>query len=178
MTAHYTLTSHGTVLGHTGAAFPADELPPGSCLWHLIPSRAFDLVEPIIAELTAPPALSLVEDVIPTRDDYLHPGWNEQQAQMERLMDEAARVHHFRLVLERYENLGLELHDDTGRRVAVSPMIVKQIVPAETVRAFAQAVVGDEAQWIDDGEPCYLVMAHLEDSAAPAAAAMAAATAA
>ena len=176
MTAHYTLTSHGTVLGHTGAAFPADELPPGAHLWHLIPTRAFDLVEPIIAELTAPPALSLVEEVIPTRDDYLHPGWGEQQAQMDRLMDEAARVHHFRLVLERYEGLGLELHDATGRRVAVSPMIAKQIVPTETVRAFAESVDPEEAGWIDDGEPCYLVMAHLDDSAA--AAAMAAATAA
>jgi hypothetical protein len=176
MTAHYTLTSHGTVLGHTGAAFPADELPPGACLWHLIPTRAFDVVEPIVAELTAPPALSLVEDVIPTRDDYLHPGWGEQQAQIDRLMDEAARVHHFRLVLERYEGLGLELHDASGARVAVSPMIAKQIVPAETVRAFAESVDPGEARWIDEGEPCYLVMAHLD--AATAAGAVASATAA
>ena len=178
MTAHYTLTSHGTVLGHTGAEFPADELPPGAYLWHLVPTRAFDLVEPIVAELTAPPALMLVEEVIPTRDDYLHPGWSEQQAQMDRLMDEAAHVHHFRLVLERYESLKLELHDATGRRVAVSPMIVKQIVPTETVRAFAEAVDPEEARWIDEGEPCYLVMAHLDDSVAGAAAAVAAATAA
>ena len=173
MTGHYTLTSHGTVLGHTGAAFPADELPLGAHLWHLIPTRAFDLVEPIIAELTAPPALSLVEEVIPTRDDYLHPGWSEQQAQMDRLLDEAARVHHFRLVLERYEGLGLELHDGTGRRVAVSPMIVKQMVPTESVRAFAEAVDPEEAQWIEGDGPCYLVMAHLDDSAAPAAVAAA-----
>ncbi|MBW8769984.1 MAG: hypothetical protein JF589_09525 [Gemmatimonadetes bacterium] len=119
MTAHYTLTSHGTVLGHTGAA----------------------------------------------------------QAQMDRLMDEAARVHHFRLVLERYESLKLELHDATGRRVAVSPMIVKQLVPTETVRAFAESVDPEEARWIDEGEPCYLVMAHLDGSAAGASA-VAAATAA
>jgi len=176
MTAQYTLTSHGTVLGHTGAAFPPDGLPAGAYLWHLVPTMAVELVEPIIAELTAPPALSLVEEVIPTRDDYLHPGWSEQQAQMDRLMDEAARVHHFRLVLERYEALGLELHDFTGRRGAVSPMIVKQMVPTESVRAFAEAVDPDEAQWIDGDEPCYLVMAHLGDSAAPAA--VAAATAA
>ncbi|HEX7978771.1 MAG TPA: hypothetical protein VF461_09235 [Gemmatimonadaceae bacterium] len=174
MTAHYTLTSHGTVLGHTGAAFPAGELPPGAHLWHLIPTRAFALIEPIIAELTAPPALTLVEDVIPTRDDYLHPGWSEQQAQMDRLMDEAARVHHFRLVLERYEALRLELHDGAGRRVAVAPMIMKQMVPAESVRAFAEAVDPDEAQWIDADEPCYLVMAHLDDAATAAAAATAA----
>ena len=176
MTAHYTLTSHGQVLGHTGAAFPADELPPGASLWHLVPTRAFELVEPIIAELTAPPALTLVEEIIPTRDDYLHPGWSEQEAQMNRLMEEAARVHHFRVVLERYEALGLELHDATGRRVAVSPMIVKQMVPTESVRAFAEAVDPEEARWIDSEEPCYLVMAHLDDAAA--AAAVAAATAA
>ena len=66
--------------------------------------RMFELIEPIVAELTAPPALDLVDTVIPTQDDYLHPGWGEQQAQMQRLMDEAARVHHFRLVLERYES--------------------------------------------------------------------------
>ena len=173
MTAHYTLVSHGTVLGHTGAAFPTDGLPVGALLWHLVPTPAFDLVEPIIAELTAPPALTLVEEVIPTPDAYLHPGWGEQQAQMDRLMDEAARVHHFRLVLERYEGLGLALHDGTGRRVAVSPMIVKQMVPTESVRAFAEAVDPEEAQWIEGDEPCYLVMAHLDDPAAAAAVAAA-----
>jgi len=170
MTAHYSLMSHGTVLGHTGAAFPADELPPGACLWHLIPTPAFELIEPIIAELTAPPALSLVEQVIPTQDEYLHPGWSEQQMQMERLMEEAARVHHFRLVLERYEALGLELRDGAGHRVAMSPMIVKQMVPAESVRAFAEAVDPDEAEWIDTNEPCYLVMARLDASEAATAA--------
>ena len=92
---------------------------------------------------------------------------------MDRLMDEAARVHHFRLVLERYEGLGLELHDGTGRRVAVSPMIVKQMVPTESVRAFAEAVDPEEAQWIEGDEPCYLVMAHLDDPAAAAAVAAA-----
>jgi len=170
MTAHYTLVSHGTVLGHTGAAFPTDGLPVGALLWHLVPTPAFDLVEPIIAELTAPPALTLVEEVIPTPDAYLHPGWGEQQAQMDRLMDEAARVHHFRLVLERYEALDLELRDGAGHRVAAAPMIVKQMVPAESVRAFAESVDPEEAQWIDPAEPCYLVMARVAASAAATAA--------
>ena len=170
MTAHYTLMSHGTVLGTTGAEFPGDELPTGARLWHLIPTQAFDLVEPIIAELTAPHALTLVEEVIPTRDDYLHPGFSEQEEQMDRLVDEAARLHHFRLVLERYEALGLELRDGAGRRVAASPMIVKQMVPAESVRAFAELVDPGEAGRVDTDEPCYLVMAHLDASAAASAA--------
>jgi hypothetical protein len=114
--------------------------------------------------------LTLVEDVIPTRDDYLHPGFSEQKAQMDRLVDEAARVHHFRLVLERYEALELELHDGAGRRVAVAPMIAKQMVPTESVRAFAEAVDPEEARWIEGDGPCYLVMAHLDDVAVAAAA--------
>jgi hypothetical protein len=171
MTAHYTLVSHGSVLGHTGAAFPADDLPPGSSLWHLVPTAAFELIEPIVAELTAPPALDLVDTVIPTQDDYLHPAWGEQQAQMQRLMEEAARVHHFRLVLERYESLNLELRDASGKRVALAPTIVKQMVPADSVRAFAEAVDPEEAQWIDPSQPCYLVMARLNAAAAEATAA-------
>ncbi len=170
MAAHYTLVSHGTVLGHTGAAFPTDDLPVGASLWHLVPMRGFEAIEPIIAELTAPPALSLVEEVIPTPDAYLHPGWSEQGSQMERLMNEAARVHHFRLVLERYEALDLELRDRAGHRVARAPMIVKQMVPAESVRAFAESIDPDEAQWIDTSEPCYLVMARLDADAAATAA--------
>ena len=170
MTPHYTLVSHGTVLGHTGAALPTEGLPVGAALWHLIPAQGFDVVEPIIAEFTAPPALSLVEEVIPTPDVYLHPGWSEQQAQMDRLMKEAARVHQFRLVLERYEALALELRDGAGHRVAVSPMIVKQMVPAESVRAFAESVDPEEAQWIDTSEPCYLVMARLDAVGAATAA--------
>ena len=170
MTPHYTLVSHGTVLGHTGAAFPTEGLPLSAALWHLIPAQGFDLVEPIIAELTAPPALSFVEEVIPTPEAYLHPGSSEQQAQMDRLMREAARVHHFRLVLERYEALALELRDGAGHRVAVAPVIVKQMVPAESVRTFAESVDPEEAQWIDTSEPCYLVMARLDAVSAATAA--------
>src|SRR5215207_890844 len=124
MTTHYTLMSHGTVLGHTGAAFPPDELPTGASVWHLVPTPAFDLVEPIIAELTAPPALTLVQDVIPTQDAYLHPAWGQHEAQIARLMEEAARIHHFRLVLERYEALDLELRDGAGRRVLTTALVI------------------------------------------------------
>jgi hypothetical protein len=163
---HFTLMSHGTVLGHTGAEFPASELPSGAVVWHLVPAPAFDLVEPIVAELTAPPALSLVEEVIPTQDDYLHPTQGEHEAQLERLMAQAARVHHFRLVLERYERLDLELRDAAGRRVPTSTLtITKQMVPAETVRAYAERVDPVEAHWVDPDEPCYLLMARLANAA-------------
>jgi len=171
MTVHYTLMGHGKVLAYTGAAFPADELPAGTSAWHLIPAEAFDLVEPIIAELSAPPALALVEDVIPTRDDYLHPAWSEQEAQMERLMNEAARIHHFRLVLERYEALDLELRDGSGRRVATTTLVVaKQMVPADALRAYVEAVDPEEARWVDASAPCYLLMARFESQSAASAA--------
>ena len=171
MTTHYTLMSHGKVLGHTGAAFPGDELPDGLSAWHLIPTEAFDLVEPIIAELSAPPALTLVKDVIPTQDAYLHPSWGEQEAQMERLMSEAARIHHFRLVLERYEALDLELRDASGRRVGTTTLVVtKQMVPADALHAYVEAVDPEEARWVDLTDPCYLLMARLSSQAAASAA--------
>jgi hypothetical protein len=171
MTMHFTLMSHGKALGRTGAAFPADELPAGTSAWHLIPTEAFDLVEPIVAELSAPPALRLVEDVIPTQDAYLYPAWNEQEAQMERLMNEAARIHHFRLVLERYEALDLELRDGSGRRVATATLVVtKQMVPAEALHAYVEAVDPEEARWVDASEPCYLLMARFDDQSAASAA--------
>ena len=62
MSTHYTVLSHGKVLGHTGALFPTDALPVGACIWHFVPMPAFEFVEPIIAELTAPPAIELVEE--------------------------------------------------------------------------------------------------------------------
>jgi len=162
MSMQYTLMSHGEVLGHTGVAFPPDELPAGTNVWHLVPTAAFDFVEPIIAELTAPPALSLVEDVIPTRDAYLHPARNEHDAQMERLVHEAARIHHFRLVLERYEGLDLELRDACGRRVAATTLLVsKQMVSADALHAFVEAVDPREAHRVNTAEPCYLLMARL-----------------
>jgi hypothetical protein len=170
MSTHYTLMSHGKVLGHTGAAIAADELPAGAGIWHLIPSPAFELAEPVIAELTAPPALELVEDVIPTQDAYLHPAWGEQEAQMERLMDEAARLHHFRLVLERYEALDLELHDASGRRIAASLTVTKQMVSAEALRAYLETTDAEEARWVDTAEPCYLLMARFAEAAAASAA--------
>jgi hypothetical protein len=171
MTMQYTLMSHGKVLGHTGATIPLEELPAGASVWHLVPAAAFDVVEPIIAELTAPPALALVEEVIPTREAYLHPAWSEHEAQMERLVGEAARIHHFRLVLERYEALDLELRDANGRRLATTTLVVtKQMVTAEALRAYLKAVDPREAQWVDTAEPCYLLMARLESAAAASAA--------
>ena len=163
---HFTLMSHGTVLGHTGAEFPTSELPPAAAVWHLVPAPAFAAVEPIVAELTAPPTLTLVEEVIPTRDDYLHPGWGEQEAQMECLMAQAARLHHFRIVLERYERLDLELRDAAGRKVPTSTLtIAKQMVPAETVRAFAERIDPAQARLVEPDAPCYLLMARMANAA-------------
>lgn len=171
MAMQYTLMSHGKVLGRTGAAFPTDELPAGASVWHLVPTAAFDFVEPIIAELTAPPALALVADVIPTQEAYFHPAWSEHEAQMERLVHEAARIHHFRLVLERYEALDLELRDASGRRLATTTLIVtKQMVTADALRAYMETVDPSEAHWVDTAEPCYLLMARLGKASAATAA--------
>ena len=171
MTMHYLLVSRGRVLGRTGAAFPAGELPAGTSAWHLVPSAAFDAVEPIIAELSAPPALSLVEDVIPTQDAYLHPAWREHEAQLERLLNEAPRIHHFRLVLERYEALRLELRDQSGRRVPTATLVVtKQLVPADALRTYVEAVDPAEAHLVDTEVPCYLLMARLASASSATAA--------
>ena len=172
MTMQYTLMSHGKVLGRTGAAFHPDDLPAGASVWHLLPTAAFDLVEPIIAELTAPPAVALVEEVIPTQDAYLHLAQDEHEAQMERLVHEAARIHHFRLVLERYEALDLELRDASGRRLATTTLLItKQTVTAVALRAYMEAVDPREAHRVDTTEPCYLLMARLEHASASAASA-------
>ena len=172
MTTHYILVSHGRALGYTGAAFPAEELPAGTSAWHFVPTAAFDAVEPIVAELSAPPALSLVEEVLPTQDEYLHPAWNEREAQMERLLEEAPRIHHFRLVLERYEQLGLELRDESGRPVATSTLLItKQMVPADALRAYVEAIDPQEAHLVDATEPCYLLMARGVAQASAASAA-------
>ncbi len=90
---------------------------------------------------------------------------------MERLVGEAARIHHFRLVLERYEALDLELRDASGRRLATTALLVtKQMVTAEALRAYMEAVDPSEAHWVDTAEPCYLLMARLERAAAASAA--------
>lgn len=162
MTMQYALMSHGQVLGYTGAAFPSEELPSGANLWELVPTAAFDFVEPIIAELTAPPALALVEEIIPTQDAYLHPARGEHEAQMERAMVEAARIHHFRLVLERYEDLDLELRDATGRRVATTTLLVsKQLASKGAPHEYVDDVEPGEATWDGAAEPCYVLMARL-----------------
>ena len=171
MTLRYALVSHGRVLGYTAAAFPTEELPAGTNAWHLVPTAAFDAVEPIIAELSAPPAISLVVEVLPTQDEYLHPAASEQEAQMERLMEEAPRIHHFRLVLERYEGLGLELRDESGRRIATSTLLVsKQMVPADALRTYVEVIDPQEAHLVDATQPCYLLMARVAHASTASAA--------
>ena len=90
---------------------------------------------------------------------------------MERLVHEAARIHHFRLVLERYEALDLELRDASGRRLATTTLIVtKQMVTADALRAYMETVDPSEAHWVDTAEPCYLLMARLGKASAATAA--------
>ena len=169
MSTHYTVLSHGKVLGHTGALFPTDALPVGACIWHFVPMPAFEFVEPIIAELTAPPAIELVEDVIPTQDEYLHSCRDGSPACLDELVCEAARLHHFREVLERYEGLALEMRDAAGRRVDTATLtITKQMVPADAVREYVEEIDPAEAQWVDTAEPCYLIMARVMAAASAA----------
>lgn len=171
MTVHYALMSHGKMLGHTGALLPVSGLPPATSVWHFVPAGAFELVEPIIAELTAPPALALVDEVIPAPDAYRHPSTREHEAQLERLIPEAPRIHHFRLVLERYEALDLELRDASGRRVETATLVVtKQMVEPDVLRACIEAVDPQEVRWVDASEPCYLLMARMATAAAASAA--------
>jgi len=160
MSTHYTLVSHGRVLGYTGALLPADELPTGARIWHFVPSPAFDVVEPIIAELTAPPALQLVADVIPSQAEYLHSCSDGSPACVDELVNEAARLHHFREVLERYESLDLELRDANGRRISTETLtLAKQMVTADVLRDYVESVNPEEAELVDDAEPCYVLMA-------------------
>jgi hypothetical protein len=169
MSTHYTVLSHGKVLGHTGARFPAEQLPAGACIWHFVPAPAFDPVEPIIAELTAPPAIALVEDVIPTQDEYFHSCADGSSARLEELASEAPRLHHFREVLERYEALDLELRDGSGRRVSNSSLtIAKQMVPAQALREYVEEVDPAAALLVDTEKPCYVLMARLMAAASAA----------
>jgi hypothetical protein len=169
MSTHYALVSHGKVLGYTGALFPSDELPMGARVWHFVPLPAFDFVEPIIAELTDPDAIELVESVIPTQAEYLHSCRDGAPVLPDELMDEAAKLHHFREVLERYESLDLELRDGSGRRVGTETVtLVKQIVPAQALREYVEVVDPAEAKLVDADEPCYLLMARLLQAASAA----------
>jgi hypothetical protein len=169
MSMHYALVSHGKVLGYTGALLPSDELPMGARVWHFVPLPAFDFVEPIIAELTAPPALELVESVIPTQAEYLHSCRDGSPVYGDELVDEAVRLHHFREVLERYESLDLELRDGTGRRVGTETVtLVKQMVPACALREYVEVVDPSEAAQVDTEQPCYLLMARLMKAASAA----------
>jgi hypothetical protein len=169
MSTHYALVSHGKVLGYTGALFPSDELPMGARVWHFVPLPAFEFVEPIIAELTAPPALELVESVIPTQAEYLHSCRDGSPVYAEELLDEAVRLHHFREVLERYESLDLELRDASGRRMDTEAVtLVKQMVPAFALREYVEVVDPGEAELVDTEQPCYLLMARLMKAASAA----------
>jgi|SRR4051794_1278201 len=169
MSTHYTLVSHGRVLGYTGALLPADGLPKGARIWHFVPAPAFDVVEPIIAELTAPPALQLVADVIPSQVEYLHSCRDGTPACLDELVNEAARLHHFREVLERYESLDLELRDASGRRLSTETLtLAKQMVTPDVLREFVESVDPEEAELVDAEEPSYVLMARAMAAASAA----------
>ena len=102
-----------------------------------------------------------------TLDGYLHSCDGGSAREADEFVREAARLHSYRELLERYEGLQLELRDANGRRLSASTLTVaKQLVPASAVREYVESIDPDEAARVDVEAPCYMLMARLDEAAA------------
>lgn len=150
------LLSHGAVLGTTGPELAA---PTGTTrAWPLIPTAAFDLVQPIVAslaELGRSDAGGVPAEVLAIADE-------DERAREIRSWIEATPENRRRAELYRqFTALELRLVSDDGAPLAASSIVVSELPPPGV--SFDASMEADfAAAGFPSGPPFYMVVAVAE----------------
>lgn len=119
----YTLSSHGTLLGRTGAELRG--LAPQTRGWHFIPAAEFERVRPLLRELQE--ATSSLQELMPTDETLAGIREEERDAFVRHAMMSDPRAPRFMELMDEMEGLALTLHDDGGAPVATRTLGVTEL---------------------------------------------------
>lgn len=110
MSERWTLTSHGTVLGHTGVELTG--LHGGSRGWHFIPAAGFESVRPTMLELQQ--ATTSMHELMPDEEALATVREEERPLFVQNALLSDPRATRFLELMDAVEALALELRDDAG----------------------------------------------------------------
>lgn len=106
----FTLTSHGTTLGHTGAELTG--LLPNTRGWHFRPAAGFERVSALL--LAVQEATLGLQELMPTPETLAAIRDDERALFVRNALMSDPRAPRFLELMDEVEALALELHDDTG----------------------------------------------------------------
>jgi hypothetical protein len=153
------LLSHGAVLGTTGPELPIST--PRTRAWPLVPTSAFDSVQPLVASLAdlqqsnvggVPPELLAIAD----EDDRAREiqSWLQSSPENRRRID----------LYDRFTALDLRLVSDDGEPLPASSIVVAELPPPG--EPFVPSMRADFAEaGFAAGPPFYMVVASVATTA-------------
>lgn len=156
----YHLTSHGRVLGRTGAELTG--LAPGSRGWHFIPGAAFELARPALAELQQ--ATAAMQNAMPAEETLAAMRDDERGDFVRNALITDTRATRFLEVMDSVEALGLELRDASDAVVDTRTLGVTELdlQPAQFREVLESIEPGSEPS-LSATPPFYLLVAGFND---------------
>jgi hypothetical protein len=119
----YTLSTHGTVLGRTGAELAG--LASGARGWHFIPAPAFDAHRALLLELQE--TTMGLEELMPTAETLAAVREEERETFVRHALMSDPRAPRFLELMDAVEALGLALHDEEGTPLPARTIGVTQL---------------------------------------------------
>ena len=159
-TMTYRLTSHGRVLGHSGAELSG--LAPGSRGWHFIPEPDFRLAWPALAELQQ--ATVAMQSAMPAEETLAAMREDERGEFVRNALITDTRATRFLEVMDAVEALGLELRDDSDAVVETRMLGVTELdlTPAQ-FREVLESIEPGSDPALSATPPFYLIVAGFQE---------------
>jgi hypothetical protein len=152
----FTLTSHGTTLGQTGAELTG--LQPGARGWHFLPAPAFETVRPLLIELQT--ATLGLQELMPTVETLATIRESEREAFVRHAIMSDPGAARFLELMDAVDALALELHDAAGAPVPARTLGVTELeLTPEAFREVLRAIDPNADPRLSATPPFYLLVA-------------------
>jgi hypothetical protein len=153
---HFSLVSHGRVLGRTGVELPPPA--PGMRSWQFLPEPAFADARPLFAAL--PAAIEDSQDAIPTPGELNEIPETEREEHVRVLLRSDPRMQRFVELSEQLEAMALALVDGSGAHLDARAIGVTELeLTAEAFREVLASVDGSADLSAVTAPPFYLLVA-------------------
>ena len=152
----FTLTTHGTPLGRTGAELPG--LATDARGWHFIPAPAFESVRPVLLEVQQ--ATMGLQELMPSAESLAAIREDERAAFIQHALMSDPHASRFLELMDAMEAMQLTLHDDAGTVVPTRTLGVAELeLSPEAFREVLVAIDATADPALSAVPPFYLLVA-------------------
>lgn len=154
----WTLTSQGTVLGHTGAELPG--VAPSARAWHFLPAPAFEPVRPLLLDVQR--ATMDLQELMPSDEALASIREEERGVFIHHALMSDPRAGRFLELMDAMEAMGLTLRDEGGAALPARTLGVTELeLSPEAFRDVLLSIDASADPALSAVPPFYLLVAGL-----------------